>query len=161
MFKKTLILSAITLSATAYAGGFTSNVQGLRGTRPTVDTYQALTYIISTDTPPPMSKAASLDLLRSHTADALAEHCYYAGALQLRLNNVFVKYPAVGQAPEPLRTQLQLLIESGQKSLTDVCAASEANKKIPALQRVNNVENLITDIRNEAINLRTKLPIHR
>lgn len=161
MFKKILILSTFAVSTSAMAGGFTNNVQGLRGSRPTVEIYQALTYIISTDTPPPISKASSLNLLKNHTADALAEQCYYAGALQLRLNHVFVRYPSASQAAEPLRTQLQSLIESGQKSLTDVCAASDANKRIPTLQRVNNVENLITDIRNEAINLRIKLPIHR
>lgn len=156
MFKKIVALAIATMSTSAFAG----QNKMLRGPRNIVETYHALTYIISTETPAPVSRAESLDLLKNHTSDALAEVCFFAGALQLRLNNIFVKFPSSGQAPEPLRSQLQSLIESGQKSLRDVCVVSDANKKLPALQRVTAVENIITDIRNEAINLRTKVPIH-
>lgn len=157
MIKNIVVLVIAFMSAAAFAGGFPN----LRGDRATIETYHALTYIIATDTPPPVSPRASLDLLKNHTADALAEHCYYAGQLELRLNNIFLKFPAAGQVPATWRVQLQTLIESGMKSLRDVCSANEANKKLPTLQRITNVENLITDIRNEAIALRTKLPVHK
>lgn len=157
MIKNIVVLVIAFMSAAAFAGGSPN----MRGDRATIETYHALTYIIATDTPPPISQKASLDLLKNHTADALAEHCYYAGQLELRLNNIFVKFPSAGQSALILRGQLQTLIEAGMKSLRDVCSTSEANKKLPTLQRITNVENLVTDIRNEAIALRTKLQIHK
>jgi len=58
------------------------------------------------------------------------------------------------QSPNPLREQMQVLVEKGQQSLRTACAVNEDNKKLSTLQKVTNVQNAISEITTEAINLR-------
>lgn len=119
--------------------------------------YVALTSIISAETAPPVSKVAAAADLKNRPHEVLAELCFYAGALQVKLNKMNVLFPQSNQAAEPTRRQVQVLVELGEDSLRKACAISEANSKLTVQQRIAHVQATIADIQSEAINLRTNI----
>ena len=154
MFKKILVLSVGLLMTSS---AFASPSNQLPSERQRSYAYKALTYIATAELPPPISKTVSYDQLKNNPSDVLAEVCYYAGALQWRLNNLYSLHPQASQAPNPLRAQMQILIENGQQTLRTACAVTAENKKLPSLQRITNVQNAIADVTAEAINLRNTI----
>jgi hypothetical protein len=154
VFQKILVLTVCLLSTSS---AFANSPNLLYREKQRNYAYRALTYIGTAEVPPPVSKATQLDQLKNNPADVLAELCYYAGALQWRLNNLFSLHPQASQAVEPLRSQMQSLVENGQQSLRAACAVNAENKKLPSLQRIANVQNAINDVTSEAINLRNTI----
>jgi hypothetical protein len=151
VFKKVLVLT-ICLLTTSSAFANSPNLRYTDKQRTYV--YRALTYIATAEVPPPVSKTMALHHLKNNPSEVLAELCYYAGALQWRLNNLFSLHPQASQTINPLRTQIQTLIENGQQTLRAACAVTAENNKLPILQKITIVQNAIADVTSEAINLR-------
>jgi hypothetical protein len=154
VFKKILVLIVCSVST---SGAFANSANLLYSDKQRTYVYRALTYIATAEVPPPISKAAYLDQVKNSPADVLAELCYYAGALQWRLNNIFSLHPQASQTLNPLRTQMQTLIENGQQTLRAACAATPENKKLSSSQRIAIVQSAIADVTSEAINLRNTI----
>jgi hypothetical protein len=154
VFQKILVLT-VCLLTTSSAFGYPAHI--LHSQKQSDYAYKALTYIGTAELPPPVSKAVNLDQLKNNPADVLAESCYYAGALQLRLNNLFSLHPQASQAAYPLRAQMQTLIENGQKILRAACAVNAENKALSNLQRIANVQAAMYEVTGEAINLRNTI----
>lgn len=154
MFQRILTLTVCLL---ATSSAFANPAHILHSQKQSDYAYKALTYIGTAELPPPVSKDVYLDQLKNNPADVLAEFCYYAGALQWRLNNLFSLHPQASQAAYPLRSQMQTLIESGQKTLRAACAVSAGNKALSNSQRIANVQAAIYEVTGEAINLRNTI----